>query len=321
MSKVIVTDYTFASLDVESAILRPLGYEIVSQKRAGTAEELKALVADADQIITQFAPLTSDVIAAMSRARVIVRYGVGVDNVDLEAARSRGIPVCNVPDYCMDEVADHTLALILALTRQVFPNCLGARGGKWGLAVPLSAMMSLRELTASVIGFGRIGREVAMRLKAFKGRVVVHDPMVPAAEIQAAGCEPAAFDEALRLGDVVTLHCPSTPRTRHLLNQETIARMKLGTLLINVGRGDLVETAALLAALENGHLGGAGLDVFETEPLPASSPLLQMDNVVVSSHVASASVRAVRTLRETAAGIVAKSIRGEPLPNVVNGVT
>jgi D-3-phosphoglycerate dehydrogenase len=321
MSKVVVTDYTFASLDVESAILRPLGCEIVSQKRAGTAEELKTLVADADQVITQFAPLTADVIAAMSRARVIVRYGVGVDNVDLEATRSRGIPVCNVPDYCMDEVADHTLALILVLTRQLLPNCLGVRGGTWGLAVPLSAMRSLHEMTASVIGFGRIGREVAKRLRAFKGRVVVHDPVVSAAEVVAAGCEPVAFNDALRLGDVVTLHCPSTPRTRHLLNKETIARTKPGALLINVGRGDLVETAALLAALENGHVGGAGLDVFETEPLPASSPLLKMDNVVVSSHVASASVRAVRSLRESAAGIVAKSIRGEPLPNIVNGVT
>jgi D-3-phosphoglycerate dehydrogenase len=321
MTKVAVTDYTFAALDVEADILRPLGCEIVAGWRTASPAELAQLAADADHVLTQFAPLTAEVIAAMRRARVIVRYGVGVDNVDLEAARARGIPVCNVPDYCTDEVADHTLALILALTRQTLPNCLRVRGGAWGLAVPLEAMRTLRDMTVSVIGFGRIGREVARRLKAFKGRVLVHDPVVPAAQIRQGGCEPVDFDTALAIGDIVTLHCPSTVHTRHMINTDTIARMRPSTLLINVARGELVETAALLDALRSGHLAGAGLDVFETEPLPADSPLLGMANVIVSAHVASTSTRAVRTLRETAAGIIAKSVRGEPLPNVVNGVT
>jgi D-3-phosphoglycerate dehydrogenase / 2-oxoglutarate reductase len=320
MTKVAVTDYTFAALDVETDILRPLGCEIVAVRRTASPAELKQLIGDADHVLTQFAPLTAELIAAMRRARVIVRYGVGVDNVDLDAAKARGIPVCNVPDYCTDEVADHTLALILALTRQTLPNCLLVRGGTWGLAVPLAAMRTLRDTTVSVLGFGRIGREVARRLKAFKGRVLVHDPAVPAAAIREAGFEPVSLDEALG-GDVVTLHCPSTAQTRHMMNAATIAHMRPGTLLINVARGDLVDTAALLDALRSGHLAGAGLDVFETEPLPADSPLLGMANVIVSAHIASTSVKAVRTLRQTAAGIIAKSVRGEPLPNVVNGVT
>jgi D-3-phosphoglycerate dehydrogenase / 2-oxoglutarate reductase len=320
MIKVAVTDYTFENLDVEAAVLRPLGCEIVARKRIAPPEELARLVADADHVVTQFAPVNAAVVAAMRRAKVIVRYGVGVDNVDLEAARARGIPVCNVPDYCMDEVADHTLALLLATTRHVVANCNRVRDRSWGLAVPLPAMKALADLTAGVVGFGRIGREVVRRLRAFKCRVLVFDPAVPAGEVRAGGGEPAGFDEVLRQSDVLTLHCPSTPETRHMIRQDTLALLKPGAILINVGRGDLVESAALVDALQRGHLAAAGLDVFDPEPIPRDSPLLKLDSVVVSPHVASASARAVRRLRETVAGIVARAVRGEPLPNVVNGV-
>src|SRR5262245_43283007 len=152
MITVAVTDYTFENLDVETGILRPLGCDVVASKRIPPPEELARLVADADHVITQFAPVNAGVIAAMRKAKVIVRYGVGVDNVDLEAARARGIPVCNVPDYCMDEVADHTLALLLAATRQVVANCSKVRAGGWGLAVPLPAMKALADLTVGVVG-------------------------------------------------------------------------------------------------------------------------------------------------------------------------
>jgi D-3-phosphoglycerate dehydrogenase len=320
MIKVSVTDYTFENLDAEATVLRPLGCEIVAWKRVAPPEELARLVADADHVITQFAPVNAGVVAAMRRAKVIVRYGVGVDNVDLDAARARGIPVCNVPDYCMDEVADHTLALLLATTRHVVANCQRVRDGDWGLAVPLGAMKSLADLTVGVVGFGRIGREVVRRLTAFKCRVLVFDPAVPAAEVRTGGGEPAGFDEVLRESDVLTLHCPSTPETRRLIRQDTLALLKPGAILINVGRGDLVESAALVDALQRGHLAAAGLDVFEPEPIPRDSPLLRLDNVVVSPHVASASAKAVRRLRETVAGIVARAVRCETLPNVVNGV-
>jgi D-3-phosphoglycerate dehydrogenase len=320
MIKVAVTDATFADLDIEAGILRPLGCEIVTGRRGAPPEELARLVADADHVITQFAPVNAAVIAAMRRAKVIVRYGVGVDNVDLNAARSRGIPVCNVPDYCMDEVADHTLGLILATTRHLVANWDRVRAGDWTLAVPLPAMQALADLTAGVVGFGRIGREVVRRLRAFKGRVLVYDPAVPAADVRGAGCEPRGLDELLAESDVVTLHCPSTPQTRGLIRRETLARMKPGAILINVGRGDLVDSAALVEALRGGHLAGAGLDVFDPEPVPRDSPLLKMSNVVMSAHIASASAKAARRLRETVAGTVARAVRGEPLSNVVNGV-
>ena len=318
--KVAITDSTFPTLEIEAALLAPTGCEIVSGQ-CKTAETLIPLVADADAVITQFAPLTADVIAAMQKARVIVRYGIGVDNVDLDAARSRNIPVCNVPDYCIDEVADQTLAFMLAMTRQVVSNCLYLRQGKWGLAVPLAGMRTLRDQTVGIVGFGRIGREVAARLAPFKCRRLVHDPIIPAQIMRDAGCEPAALEPLLADADIVTLHCPSTRETRRLLNAGTIARLKPGAIVINLARGDLIETSALVAALQSGHLGGAALDVCDPESIPTSSPLRSLGNVVIAAHIASTSVKAVRTLRETAARIAALALTGQKLPNIVNGVS
>jgi D-3-phosphoglycerate dehydrogenase / 2-oxoglutarate reductase len=317
---VLVTDYTFDDLSVEESILLPLGCKVMAHK-CRDADELARIVPDADFILTQFAPVNERVIAAMKPARVIVRYGIGVDNVDLNAARSRGIPVCNVPDYCIDEVADHTLALILACTRQVVGNCLHIRGGKWGLAVPLTGMRALRDLTVGVVGFGRIGREVVRRLLAFKCSVLVFDPVVPAGDIESAGARAAkSLDELLPACDVLTLHCPSTERTRRMINRESLSRLKPGAILINVARGDLADTAAIVEALQTGQLAMAGLDVCDPEPIPPGHALLSQPGVLLSAHVASTSPPAVRKLRETAAGIIARAVRGEVLPNIVNGV-
>ncbi len=319
MPIVAITDYTFPSLEIEESLIRAAGGEF--ELRSGNdkqVEALKRLVADADAVITQFAPINAEVIAAMQHARVIVRYGIGVDNVDLSAARARGIPVCNVPDYCIDEVADHTLAFILGVTRQVVPNTLHIRDGKWGLATSLDRMRNLRDQTVGIIGFGRIGREVVARLSPFKCRRLVFDAFVPNDSIQKAGCEPVSLDELLAQSDIVTLHCPSTPQTKKMLNATSIARMKPGSLVINLSRGDLVDTGALVAALQSGHLAGAAIDVCDPEPIPADSPLRSLPNVIVASHIASASPKASRTLRETATRIAVMALRGEVLPNVVN---
>lgn len=319
MPIVSVTDYTFPSLELEEAVLRSLGVEIRSGQ-CKSAETLVPLVRDADAVITQFAPVKADVIEAMQRARVIVRYGIGVDNVDLEAARRKGIPVCNVPDYCIDEVADHTLAFMLSLTRQIVPNTLLIRDGRWGLATGLEAMRTLRDQVVGIVGFGRIGREVAARLAPFKCQRLVYDPVIEAEAIRAAGCEPLPLSDVLAQADIVTLHCPSTAQTRKMLNATTLAALKPGALLINLARGDLVDTAALVETLQSGHLAGAAIDVCDPEPIPLESPLRSLPNVVAASHIASASPKAVRTLRETAARLAALALQGKPLPNVVNGV-
>jgi D-3-phosphoglycerate dehydrogenase len=319
MAIVAITDNTFPSLEIEERILQSLGHTVRSGQWK-TPEALAPQVADADAVITQFAPVTAAVIGAMAKAKVIVRYGIGVDNVDLDAAKARGIPVCNVPDYCIDEVADHTLAFLLAITRQVVPNSVHIREGHWGLATPMERMRSLRDATVGVVGFGRIGREVSARLKAFKCRAIVHDPVVEPAEIVNSGCTPVALGELFAQSDAITLHCPSNAKTRGMVNAQSLAAMKPGVILINVARGDLVDSDALTDALRSGQVSAAGLDVFAPEPIPVDHPILKMGNVVVSSHIASCSVSAVRKLRETAANLAAMAIRGERLPSVVNGV-
>ncbi|MEM7261653.1 MAG: C-terminal binding protein [Planctomycetota bacterium] len=317
--RVAVTDFTFPSLDIEEAVLSPLGIDVVGHQ-CKSSDELVAAVRAADAVLTQFAPVTGEVIGAMDAARVIVRYGIGVDNVDLVAARERGVPVCNVPAYCLDEVADHTVAFILSATRRVLANCLHVRKGEWGLPVSLNDMCALRDLTVGIVGFGRIGREVAARLRPFKCRLLVCDPVVGDDVVTTSGCELSSFDDLLTASDVISLHCPSSPETRKLFDAEAFARMKPGAVLVNLARGDLVDTDALIGALESGRLGAAALDVCDPEPIPTDSPLRRLENVVVSSHVASASAVAVEELRKTAAGIAADVLQGRAPINVVNGV-
>jgi D-3-phosphoglycerate dehydrogenase len=316
---VVITDWTFPDLSVEEGILQAHGVELVT-RQCKTEADLIDLCADADAVITQFARVNANVVSAMRKARAIVRYGIGVDNIDLDQARERGIPVCNVPDYCIDEVADQTLAFILATTRQVVTHANHLRAGQWGLVTQLSGMKALRDLTVGVVGFGRIGREVAKRLLAFQCKVQVFDPVVPAKEIENVGARAVSFEELLKNADVLTLHCPSTPQTRKMMNRETFAKLKRGAILINVGRGDLADPDALTAALQSGHLGAAALDVFDPEPIPTVHPIRTLPNVILAPHIASCSVPAVTKLRESVAHLALAAVRGEALPTIVNGV-
>lgn len=317
---IVVTDYSFPDLDIESALAQAQGCTLVGH-HCKTEAELIAAVGQADAVITQFARINPAVIGAMARARAIVRYGIGVDNVDLDAARGQGIPVSNIPDYCIDEVADHTLAFILSMTRQTVAHTADLRAGEWRLSVPVTAMRVLREQTVGVVGFGRIGREVVRRLLAFKCRVLVHDPVTSAADVAAAGAHPASLDEVTAQADVLTLHCPSTPSTRKMIGAALLARMKPGALLVNLARGDLVDTEALVAALGSGQLGAAALDVFDPEPLPRDHALRSLPNVVIAPHIASVSPTAVRALREGAARRALAAAQGQMPPNIVNGVS
>ncbi len=318
--KVVVTDYSFEDLKEEKAYCDAAGYELKGMK-SGSEQERIELVRDADAVIAQFAPVNAAVIGAMQKAQVIVRYGIGVDNVDLKAAAAKGIPVCNVPDYCIDEVADHALAMILDLTRKIAANAMKVKGGSWGLAVPLTGMCALKNMTVGVVGFGRIGREVVGRLRAFKCKILVYDPPVDATTIRYAGCEPVALDELIRQSDLITLHCPSTEQTRQMINAQSIAKMKPGVMLVNSSRGTLVKTDDLVAALKSGQVSAAALDVTDPEPPDLQGALVKLDNVIINSHIASCSPQAVRKLRESVVNMVGIALRGEPLPNIVNGVT
>jgi D-3-phosphoglycerate dehydrogenase len=217
-------------------------------------------------------------------------------------------------------VADHTLGIILALTRQIARVWADVRAGLW-TAPPLEAFRALKGLTTGVVGCGRIGRAVIERLTPFKTRILAYDPVLSDEAFRALGCEKVALEHLFATSDLITLHCPSTAETRHMINARSLSRMKDGVLLVNVARGTLVDTAALVAALRSGKVGGAGLDVTDPEPINPDSPLLAMDNVVITSHIASASVRASSALRSGVAQTVARAIRGEELHNCVNGVT
>ena len=318
--KIVITDHAFDDLSFEEKVITPTGAQLVAAQTKDPARLAEA-VADADAVITQFAPVNADVIAAMRRARVIVRYGIGVDNVDLAAARNHGIPVCNVPDYCIDEVADHTLAFILALTRRVAPQSRLVHDGAWKLSGRPADFRTLAGMTCGVVGFGRIGRGVVRRLVAFGGRVLVSDPFATPEAVAALGAHAAPLPALLAESDLVTLHCPSLPETKGMINAATLAAAKPGLLVVNLSRGDLVDPAALVAALDGGKVAGAALDVFSPEPIPAGHPILGRDNVILAPHVASVSAAAVERLRATAARLAVAAISGGPLESIVNGVS
>ena len=319
MSKAVITDYTFPDLSIETQILEAADLEVVSGQ-CKTPQDLISLTASADYVITQFAPIDADVIKSMSNCKVIVRYGIGYDNVDCETAKRKGIPVCNIPTYCINEVADHTLSFILSMTRQLLANAKYVQNGKWGLGTDLSKMRGLYDSTVGIIGLGRIGQAVAKRLQGFGCRLMAYDPVVNSTQAASISCQLVDLDYLLSNSDIITLHCPSLPTTKNIINHSTLLKMKKGSLLINAGRGDLICADALTEALITGHLAGAAIDVFSTEPVPNDSPLLDMDNVLITSHIASASPQSAKTLRETAAQIVVISSKGESLPNIVNGL-
>lgn len=321
MEKVVITDYAFNDIAIEKELLEPVGLTVVGEKLFESEAKLMELVHDADYVITQFAPVNAKVIDAMQKCKIIVRYGIGVDNVDLQAAAAKQIPVCNVPDFCIDEVADHTLALLLALTRKIVP-CWDVirQDRKWSLPVGLDQMRVLREMTVGLVAYGKIAREVALRLKAFKCQILVFDPLVNDSSIKADGCVPVSLEEIFTRSDIISLHCPSTEKTHFMINKDSIATMKKGVILVNAGRGDLVKGEDLIAGLQSGHIGAAGLDVTDPEPINMDSPLLKMDNVIINAHIASASTSAVVNLRTSAANSVLKQMKGEKLAHIVNGV-
>ncbi len=312
--KIFITDYSFANLDPEHEILAAC---TVRDGQCKTAEDVIAHAGDADALIVQWAPITAAVLDALPKVRLVVRYGIGVDNVDLAAARARDVIVCNVPDYSIDEVADHAVATALALGRQLGAIDARVRAGTWKLA-PVSPMPAFRDMMFAVAGFGRIGRSVLERARPFKFRLAAYDPVVPVEEFERLGVKRLELDELFREADILSLHSPLLPQTRHLVNAQRLATMKPTAILVNTARGGLVNTEALAAALKTKQIGFAGLDVFETEPLPADHPIRSCDNALLTSHVAWYSELSLKKLQQMAAEEVARFTRGEPVKNRVN---
>lgn len=311
--KIVITDCGFANIAPETAIIAEAGIELASAQ-CKTPDDVIRAAADADGIIVQWAPITAAVIDGLSRCKVIVRYGIGVDNVDLAAATRKGIPVCNVPDYCIDEVADHTVAVALAQARQLIQIDARTRAGLWKI-IPDKPMPSFSEMTFATAGYGRIARAVLDRAKAFGFRLAAYDPYVSVPSDSVAFL---SLDELFRQADILSLHVPLSPETKHLVNANRLAQMKPTSLIVNTARGGLIDTVALSEALQNGTIAAAGLDVFECEPLEETHPLRKCPNALLTSHVAWFSESSVPKLQRLAAQEAVGALQGKPLRNQVN---
>ena len=315
--KVLVTDYVWPSLEPERAVLARADAEIV-EAPDGDEETLVSLARDADAILTCFAQVNDKVIRAAERCVVISRYGVGVDNIDVDTATELGIAVTYVPDYCVDEVADHVIGLLLAWNRRIvfFDRATKARG--WGSEGLGMRIMRLRGKKLGIVGFGRIGRGVCARAIAFGLDVLTSDPFAPAEAAAELGASMVDLPRLLRESDFVTVHSPLTPETRGLIGKAELEMMKPDAFLINAARGGLIDEDALYDALTKGKIAGAGLDVVEDIAPPLDHRLLQLENVIVTPHTAFFSQEAMLELEERSAAEVARVLQGQMPENLVN---
>jgi D-3-phosphoglycerate dehydrogenase / 2-oxoglutarate reductase len=306
---IAVTDSPFPSLDPAKAVLARVDFELRMAKGA-SAEDILAVARDADAVLVTYAKLDAPLLRQLTRCKAIGRFGLGVDNIDIKTAAELGISVNYVPDYCMHEVSDHAMALLLALARKIPLSNKLVQAGRW----EMPAVVPIHRLAGRVlglVGFGNIPRALAPKAKALGLRVLTHDPYVAPDALAAAGVEDVGFDRLLELADFVSIHAPLLPATRGLFNAETFRKMKKGALLINTARGPLVDEDALAAALDAGQLGGAALDVVTTEPLAKDSKLIGRDNVILTPHTAFYSVEALAELQTKCAADVARVLSGE----------
>jgi D-3-phosphoglycerate dehydrogenase / 2-oxoglutarate reductase len=306
---IAITDSPFPSLDPAKKALGRLDPEYRMAKSAGP-DDILAVARDADAILVTYAKLTGELLRQLKNCKAIGRFGLGVDNIDLPAAKELGIAVNYVPDYCLREVSDHAMALLLALARKVPLSNKLVQSGRWEVP-PIVPLRRLEGQTLGLVGFGNIPRALAPKARAFGLKVLTYDPYVNTEVAAALGVDPVSFDDLLARSDFISVHAPLQPATRGLMNAKTFAKMKKGAHLINTARGPLVDEAALVAALDSGHLGGAALDVVTTEPLAKDSPLLGRDNVILTPHTAFYSVEALEELQTKCASDVARVLSGE----------
>jgi len=306
---IAVTDSPFPSLDPAIAALKRVDPELRMAK-SPLAEDILAVARDADAVLVTYAKLPGELLKELTRCKVIGRFGLGVDNIDIVAAAHLGITVTYVPDYCLREVSDHAMALLLALARKISFSDRLVQSGRWEVT-PIVPLRRLEDQVLGLIGFGNIPRALAPKARAFGLKVVTYDPYVSADVAKALGVESTSLEDLLGRSDFVSVHAPLSPATRGLMNAAAFARMKKGAFLVNTARGPLVDETALVAALDSGHLAGAALDVISVEPLAGDSPLLGRNNVILTPHTAFYSVEALEELQTKCANDVARVLSGE----------
>jgi D-3-phosphoglycerate dehydrogenase len=311
--RVVITDCSWEDDSVERKILEDGGVH-VTRAQCTTPQEVIAVSKDADALLVGWAPITQEVIGCLSRCRLLMRYGTGYDNIDLEAATRAGIAVAINADYCLEEVATHAFALLLACHRQLGALQDAVRNGRWDSLDVLFPCPPLSQQTVGILGFGRIGRHFAGMVCPLAKQVLVHDPMFSGSVGTGLPTQFVSFDRLLAESDYVSIHVPLTADTHHLFDGETISRMKKGAYLINCARGAIIDEEALVESLRHNHLAGAALDVFSKEPLPGGHPLRSFPRVIVTPHAAWYSTQADHLLRANPARNILRFLRGEPIP-------
>jgi D-3-phosphoglycerate dehydrogenase len=312
---VAVSDSVFPNLDPAGAVLAKIGAEI----RLATESKPEAILEvarDADALLTTYAKITGDMIRQMKSCRIIARFGIGIDNVDIPVATSQGIVVTRVPDYCLDEVSEHAMALLLAMARKIpFANSR-THAGNWKMpeVVPIHR---LRGTVLGLVAFGQIPQLVAPKAKAFGMRVVTYDPYIPDEVLSRSAVERVDFDELVKISDFISIHTPLMPATHHLFNTDVFSRMKPNAYLINTARGPIIDEAALAQALDMKQIAGAALDVMEKEP-PGESALFGRDNVILTPHTSFYSEESLVDLQTKASEEVVRVLTGQAPRNPVN---
>jgi D-3-phosphoglycerate dehydrogenase / 2-oxoglutarate reductase len=314
---VVITDSSLETDGIEERLLAGAGLRC-HRASASSEDEVIASAAGADALIVQWAPITARVLDALPEVRLISRLGIGYDMIDVDAASARGVAVANTPDYCVEEVAAHAVALLLALARGVLAFDRAVRAGGWNAPAAYPQACRPSEQAVAVIGLGRIGARVAPALRALGFQVLGVDPQRSASQAQELGAELVSLDEALERADHVTLHLPLTAATTHLIDGPALARMRPTATMVNTCRGGLVDETALAEALRAGRLAGAALDVYEREPLPPSSPLRELDNAILSPHAAWYSAASLRDLPRDATTQVIDFLQGRQIASIVN---
>jgi D-3-phosphoglycerate dehydrogenase len=305
---VVVTDDPFDDFEVERSVLEPEGCNLVVN-----GDDRFKHIESADGLMVSRAVVDDDVLARAPKLRVIARYGIGVENIDVDAAERRGITVVNTPDYCTHEVAEHVIAQVLACSRQLVRLDRVVRRGSWSPS-NISPLHRLDQSVLGLVGFGRIGRAVALRAKSLGLTVVASDPYLDSSDV---GVELIELGDLLKTADFVSLHLPLTRETERMIGRAELAQMKDTAYLINAARGGLVDEEALADALRNGRIAGAALDVLTTEPVPLTSPLLELDNVILTPHVAFYSIESLRLRKRMAAEGVRDVLTGRKPQSVV----
>ena len=313
---IAITDHVFHDVEPERAAAAALGAELrVGQCR--TPEEVLAITRDADAVLNCYAPMPTNVIENLQRCKIIARYGIGVDTVDLAAATHKGIVVTNVPEYCIDEVSDHALALLLSWARKIVVASRAVRSGSWQLA-DVTPIRRLSGQTLGLVGLGKIALRLSAKAQALGLRVIGYDPYVPPERVAPLNITASSLDDVLNQSDFISVHAPLTPETRGMLNAAAFAKMKPTAVVINTARGPLIDEAALIGALTEQRIAGAALDVTPGEPPPADSPLRTLQNVILTPHIAYYSEESLRDLQQEAVNEVLRALRGEPPKALVN---